>query len=151
MHAFTHITHTTNTHLWLVAFVPQQSGINFVREQLVSLLQTIFRRTGAVEIQTPLLAPAIKRSEFDEPVRLLDKTGSVVELPWNLTLAFARLVARASCGDVRRYHFGRLFREGIPGYQPEVCVCGVGDVCECMHVCSRTSWSSWKRLGLCQP
>ena len=94
------------------------------REHVTSLLTALFHKTGAIDFDTPLLAPFSQQlTTTYEPVKLLDSTGSVVVLPGDLGFSFARFVARTSGGDMRRYHFGHVYREGAPGYQPEVRLC----------------------------
>jgi translation initiation factor 2-alpha kinase 4 len=93
----------------------------YARELLKAQLTAVFRKAGAVDFDTPLLSPGGRAHNYEPlAMRLLDPTGCVVELPGDLTQAFARLVARTSTTDIRRYHFGREFVTGALGYQPVV-------------------------------
>lgn len=60
-------------------------------------LSEMFRVRGAVEMRTPLLAPAPPNkvhSATAQPYTLLDKDGTVLELSYDLNYAFCRMVAR---------------------------------------------------------
>ncbi|KAJ3151444.1 hypothetical protein HK101_001885, partial [Irineochytrium annulatum] len=102
-----------------------------------SLLARIQRRSlnvlhchGAVALTAPLLMPVQgggRESEVagadgagaQRPVALLDSTGMVVQLPYDLTYPFARYLARVkNVGYLKRYVFGRVFRPNLVGGQP---------------------------------
>ncbi|KAI9746573.1 MAG: hypothetical protein M1818_000286 [Claussenomyces sp. TS43310] len=85
---------------------------NVVKQQLTS----IFRRHGALEIARPSLFP---RSSHYGPnvVQLLDQSGALVQLPYDLTLPLARSVAKHTPTCPRSFTFGSVFRDR-PGGQP---------------------------------
>ncbi|KAG0224647.1 hypothetical protein BGW42_004971 [Actinomortierella wolfii] len=88
-----------------------------VRDEMVK----IFRCHAAVELGTPLLTPKSDLHDSDKKsVSLMDSTGSLVQLPYDLTMPFARYVARNNITQLRRYCFGRVYRENIVGGQPMV-------------------------------
>ena len=91
----------------------------FIREQLI----TVFRRHGAVEAKRPQLLPASASTFYgDTAVRLLDTAGNVVLLPYDLTLPFARLLAKQEVNMVARksFHFGTVFRDAPTGQHPRM-------------------------------
>ncbi|KAI0243610.1 eukaryotic translation initiation factor 2-alpha kinase [Massospora cicadina] len=77
-----------------------------------TLLTKVFRRHGAVERDAPMLAPkATNFSELQKPYHALDQQGRVVQLPYDLTLPFSRMVARTSMCPIKRFVFGKVFRQ----------------------------------------
>ncbi|KAH6850740.1 anticodon binding domain of tRNAs-domain-containing protein [Chaetomium sp. MPI-CAGE-AT-0009] len=88
-----------------------------VKETLIS----IFRRHGAVEAPTSSLYP--RSSHYGQnSVHLLDKNGTVLQLPFDLVMGQARSLARITNGTVplRSYSFGNIFRDRHDGGQPDV-------------------------------
>ncbi|KAL7746303.1 eukaryotic translation initiation factor 2-alpha kinase [Sorochytrium milnesiophthora] len=89
--------------------------------KLRDYLTAVFRRHGAVDFSAPLLMP--KHSVYDytskRPVTLLDSTGGLVQvLPYDLTVPFARYVARNGITHMKRYAFSHVYRESVGGGQP---------------------------------
>ncbi|KAK4250333.1 kinase-like domain-containing protein [Corynascus novoguineensis] len=88
-----------------------------VKEVLIS----IFRRHGAVEAPTASLYP---RSPHygQNAVHLLDKNGTVLQLPFDLVMGHARSLARVTNCIVpqRSYSFGNIFRDRHDGGHPDV-------------------------------
>ncbi|KAE8214839.1 hypothetical protein CF327_g1805 [Tilletia walkeri] len=87
---------------------------------IMERLQTLFKRHGAVPLRTPLLMPPNDMYGPDrKPVQLLDKTGKLVQLPYDHLIAFARVCARSFNKRFKRYEMGPVFRENvIAGSQP---------------------------------
>ena len=87
----------------------------FVQEKLVE----VFRRHGAVEIKRPQLLPS---SDYynEQAVRFLNSSGKLVQLPYDLTLPFARVIARQSDKEIalKSYYFGPVFREAAANVHP---------------------------------
>lgn len=71
----------------------------------------IFKKHGAVRLQTPLLLPR-NRKLYDgcELAAFMDHSGMLVTLPFDLRIAFARFVARNSITHLKRYSIDRVFR-----------------------------------------
>lgn len=91
----------------------------YIRDQLIA----VFRRHGAVEMQRPQLLPASASTMYgDAAVRLIDTAGNVVQLPYDLTLPFARLLAKRGSDEVARksFTFGSVFREAPAGHHPRM-------------------------------
>ncbi|KAK9721901.1 eukaryotic translation initiation factor 2-alpha kinase [Basidiobolus ranarum] len=80
----------------------------------------IFNLHAAIELGTPLLMP--KSDIYDssqKPVHLLDATGGIVQLPFDLTVPFARYISRNNITQLKRYTFDKVYRENIVGGQPK--------------------------------
>ncbi|CAJ1073779.1 eIF-2-alpha kinase GCN2 [Xyrichtys novacula] len=71
----------------------------------------IFKKHGAVRLQTPLLLPR-NRKLYDgcEPASFMDHSGMLVTLPYDLRMAFARFIARNNITHLKRYSIERVFR-----------------------------------------
>ncbi|KAH9909752.1 serine/threonine-protein kinase gcn2 [Xylariomycetidae sp. FL2044] len=84
-------------------------------------LMAIFRRHGAIEVPRSNIYPrSSKYSSHQNTVQLLDQNGTVVQLPFDLTLGNARLLAKQSNTPfVRRsFTFGTVYRDRHNGGQP---------------------------------
>lgn len=81
-----------------------------IKEKLIS----IFRRHGALEDQRASLFP---RSSHYGPtaVQLLDRSGTLVQLPYDLILPHARSIARHTPLLERSFTFGTVFRDRAGG------------------------------------
>ena len=102
-------------------------GSNFSSEELLlhSLIKDklveVFRRHGAVETRRPQLIPS-SNYYTDTAARFLDSTGSLVQLPYDLTLPFARILAKIpAVGTARKsYTFGNVFRATTIALHPSM-------------------------------
>lgn len=85
-----------------------------VKQKLIS----IFRHHGAVETPRSALFP---RSVHYGPnaVQLLDPNGTLVQLPYDLTLPHARAIAKQEPSVERSFAFGPVFRDRQSGGQPQ--------------------------------
>eukprot|EP00063_Salmo_salar_P091107 XP_014065942.1 PREDICTED: eukaryotic translation initiation factor 2-alpha kinase 4-like isoform X3 [Salmo salar] len=71
----------------------------------------IFKKHGAVRLQTPLLLPRNRKLyEGSEPACLMDHSGMLVTLPYDLRIAFARFVATSNITHFKRWSIERVFR-----------------------------------------
>ena len=89
------------------------------KEHLIS----VFRRHGAVEEDIPLLLP--KSSLYDNSaVPLLDASGTLLQLPYDLTFPTAKMLATQAFHMRKTYTFGHVYRRdrqlGHPPYFKEV-------------------------------
>lgn len=81
-------------------------------------LTAIFRHHGAVETPRSLLFPR-SRHYGPNAVQLLDPNGTILQLPYDLTLPHARNVAKHEPSVQRSFAFGPVFRDKESGGQPQ--------------------------------
>ena len=86
---------------------------SLVKERLTD----IFRNHGAVETSRSLLLPRSKLYSR-EVVQLMDPHGTLVQLPYDLTLPHARFLARSMAPTPKTFTFGTVYRENSGGGQP---------------------------------
>ncbi|XP_027029524.2 eIF-2-alpha kinase GCN2 isoform X2 [Tachysurus fulvidraco] len=71
----------------------------------------VFRKHGAVRLQTPLLLPRNRKLyEGCELACFMDHSGMLVTLPYDLRVSFARFVVRNGISHLKRYSIERVFR-----------------------------------------
>ncbi|WVR08793.1 hypothetical protein IAU60_005851 [Kwoniella sp. DSM 27419] len=90
---------------------------------VISRLVDLFQRHGAVESYLPLLMPETTLlSAFPDlnPVRVLDTTGNVVQLPSSDLVSMARSATRRQIERIKRYHVGTRYIPHDVGGQPLV-------------------------------
>ncbi|KAK7432526.1 eukaryotic translation initiation factor 2-alpha kinase [Neonectria magnoliae] len=84
-------------------------------------LISIFRHHGALECPRNPIYP---RSPHygDNVVQLLDQNGSVLQLPYDLTMGNARMMSKQANGPVmeRSFTFGSVFRDKLDTGQPQM-------------------------------
>jgi translation initiation factor 2-alpha kinase 4 len=82
-------------------------------------LISIFRRHGAVEVSRSSLYPRASCYGLNV-VQLLDQSGNLLQLPFDLMMGHARSLARVTNSPVvqRSYSFGNVFRDKRDGAQP---------------------------------
>ncbi|MCJ1285157.1 hypothetical protein MMC26_004495 [Xylographa opegraphella] len=102
-----------------MAVDPNLSSDDLLLQKMVKeKLTEIFRRHGAVETQRPLLLPN-SRFYSNAAARLLDANGTLVQLPYDLTLPNARTLAKQPLTVRKTYAFGDVYRAGLPGSHPK--------------------------------
>ncbi|KAI9352697.1 kinase-like domain-containing protein [Obelidium mucronatum] len=89
---------------------------------------TIFQKHGSVEVSTPILIPCGSFAGLDggrssdtnkNPVKLIDTSGMVVQLPYDLTVPYARYIGRQkNITILKRFTFDRVYRASQVGGQP---------------------------------
>ncbi|KAK3093827.1 hypothetical protein FSP39_020697, partial [Pinctada imbricata] len=74
-------------------------------------LVKIFQRHGGVELNTPLLMPKCDLyNKTDQYPCLMDHSGHLVALPFDLRIPFARYVARNNVVNMKRYSISKVYR-----------------------------------------
>lgn len=73
-------------------------------------LASIFRRHGALEVSRTFLFPRSIQYGSDA-VQLLNSSGTLVQLPYDLTLPYARSIAKHAPPIGRSFTFGTVFRD----------------------------------------
>ena len=107
-----HLKYTYNSHTTIKLDSALEAS---VREEIENSLTQIFKRHCAHLLQTPLLTPKI--SDYLNGSYFLDDMGTVVMLPYDLTLPFASLIA-GNLRNIKRYSFDTVYRKNLAGGQP---------------------------------
>ncbi|KAL8848837.1 MAG: hypothetical protein Q9221_006133 [Calogaya cf. arnoldii] len=99
---------------------------SLLRKTVKDHLTSIFRRHGAVEADRPVLFPfSAHYAQHESPVyKVIDSDGAVLQMPLDLTLPYARVLAKHSSPSPKTYTFGEVFRATRIGGHPNV----VGEV-----------------------
>uniref|UniRef100_A0A8C7G3S4 eIF-2-alpha kinase GCN2 n=1 Tax=Oncorhynchus kisutch TaxID=8019 RepID=A0A8C7G3S4_ONCKI len=86
-----------------------------LQQYVYETITRIFKKHGAVRLQTPLLLPRNRKLyEGSELACLMDHSGMLVTLPYDLRMAFARFVARNNITHFKRWSIERVFRPRKP-------------------------------------
>uniref|UniRef100_A0A3P8UA83 non-specific serine/threonine protein kinase n=2 Tax=Cynoglossus semilaevis TaxID=244447 RepID=A0A3P8UA83_CYNSE len=82
-----------------------------LQQHVYETITRIFKKHGAVRLQTPLLLPR-NRKLYDgsELACFMDHSGMLITLPYDLRMPFARFVARNNVSHLKRYSIERVFR-----------------------------------------
>ncbi|KAJ7101250.1 kinase-like domain-containing protein [Mycena belliarum] len=94
--------------------LPEHAALNDIVQERLSY---IFRLHGAVDMEPPLLMPAVK--EEKNQATYIDRYGERVALPPNLLIPFARLAARGNISRIKRYHIANVYRESAVAGHPK--------------------------------
>ena len=86
----------------------------FVRDRLTA----IFKRHGALETQRPLLFPLSAYYPTSNVVQVLHPSGSIMQLPFDLTLPYARSLAHQPPAAEKTFAFGTVYRDTYSGGPP---------------------------------
>ncbi|XP_028251384.1 eIF-2-alpha kinase GCN2 [Parambassis ranga] len=82
-----------------------------LQQYVYETITRIFKKHGAVRLQTPLLLPRNRKLyEGSELACFMDHSGMLVTLPYDLRMAFSRFVARNNITHLKRYSIERVFR-----------------------------------------
>ncbi|GIL94796.1 hypothetical protein Vretimale_943 [Volvox reticuliferus] len=97
-------------------FLPEQMAI---REKAFAVITSVFKRHGAVSIDTPVFElRETLMGKYGEDSKLIydlaDQGGEILSLRYDLTVPFARFVAVHSIGNIKRYHIGKVYRRDQP-------------------------------------
>ncbi|XP_014553900.1 hypothetical protein COCVIDRAFT_106435 [Bipolaris victoriae FI3] len=87
---------------------------NLVKDRLAM----IFRGHGAVEIQRQVLLPWSDHYANSSVVKLFDPSGTLVQLPYDLTLPYARSIGRGGGFLEKTFTIGQVYRENYTGSAP---------------------------------
>ncbi|XP_047139265.1 eIF-2-alpha kinase GCN2 isoform X3 [Hydra vulgaris] len=91
-----------------------------ILQYVQSIMTNIFKKHGAVFIDTPLLTPKGKNYEnIHNLACVLDPSGLQLCLPVDSRLSFSRFIIRNKINHIRRYCFSKLYKDfGIKGAHP---------------------------------
>ena len=78
-------------------------------------LTAMFHLHGAINVEPPLLIPAMQGIILDEEslkehAAFMDRQGEVLVLPTSHFQTFARMSAREKVERIKRYHIGNVYR-----------------------------------------
>ena len=109
---------TVKDHTYGITTLPKLAVDDLILQRMVKdKLSTVFRRHGAVETSRPLLLPSSSYYS-NTAVRLLDSSGTLVQLPYDLTLPNARIFAKQPSQGQKTYAFGDVYRDAPAGGHP---------------------------------
>ncbi|XP_074662114.1 eIF-2-alpha kinase GCN2-like [Tubulanus polymorphus] len=94
----------------------QKGGVSnrsaMIQRYVHQCLENVFQRHGAIRINTPFLLPkSVTYEQSDGYVCLMERSGGVVSLPYDLRVPFARYIAKNNISSLKRYCLGTVFRE----------------------------------------
>mmetsp|Transcript_5824 Transcript_5824/g.24509 ORF Transcript_5824/g.24509 Transcript_5824/m.24509 type:complete len:222 (-) Transcript_5824:1990-2655(-) len=100
-------------------FDPQEMAI---RERAFSIVTSVFKRHGAVAIDTPVFElKDILVDQYGEDSKLIydiaDQGGEILSLRYDLTVPFARYLASHRITNMKRYHISRVYRRDQPSIE----------------------------------
>ncbi|KND02539.1 histidine-tRNA ligase [Spizellomyces punctatus DAOM BR117] len=112
-----------------------------IREQIFSTITSIFKRHGAITIDTPVFElKEILAGKYGEDSKLIydleDQGGEKCSLRYDLTVPFARYLAENKISNLKRYHIAKVYRRDQPAmnrgrmrefYQCDFDIAGVYD------------------------
>jgi histidyl-tRNA synthetase len=115
---FTQPTKQAQDLVWDMGTVSHSASDLLLQGLVKQRLISIFRHHGAVETPRSVLFP---RSGHYGPnvVQLLNSNGNLVQLPYDLTLPYARTIAKHEPAVQRSFAFGPVFRDRQHGGQPQ--------------------------------
>jgi histidyl-tRNA synthetase len=90
-----------------------------IREKAFGIIRRIFKRHGAVEIDTPVFElKETLTGKYGEDQKLIydiaDQGGELLALRYDLTVPFARYLAMHSTGNIKRFHMAKVYRRDQP-------------------------------------
>ena len=97
-------------------FLPYQMAI---REKAFTIIKDVFKKHGAVEIDTPVFElKETLMGKYGEDSKLIydlnDQGGELLSLRYDLTVPFARFMAVHNLPSIKRYHIGKVYRRDNP-------------------------------------
>ncbi|KAL7547592.1 hypothetical protein ACHAWF_010882 [Thalassiosira exigua] len=97
-------------------YLPDQMAI---RDEAFNIIRRVFKRHGAVEIDTPVFElKETLTGKYGEDSKLIydlaDQGGELLALRYDLTVPFARFLASNAVGNIKRFHIGKVYRRDQP-------------------------------------
>lgn len=95
---------------------PKQMAI---KEHAFNVIKGIFKKHGAVEIDTPVFElKETLTGKYGEDSKLIydleDQGGELLALRYDLTVPFARYCAGNNVSYIKRYHIAKVYRRDQP-------------------------------------
>ena len=90
-----------------------------IRERAFSIIVGVFKRHGAVSLDTPVFElRETLIGKYGEDSKLIydlaDQGGEICSLRYDLTVPFARYLAMHGISNLERYHIARVYRKDNP-------------------------------------
>lgn len=90
-----------------------------LRNDVINKITTIFKRHGAVAIDTPIFElKEVLTGKYGEDSKLIydlaDQGGEMLSLRYDLTVPFARYLAMNKITNIKRYHIAKVYRRDNP-------------------------------------
>ncbi|KAK7571936.1 hypothetical protein V9T40_014408 [Parthenolecanium corni] len=90
-----------------------------VRQKVLDDIIKVFKRYGAVTIDTPIFElKEVLTGKYGEDSKLIydlaDQGGEILSLRYDLTVPFARYLAMNKISNIKRYHIGKVYRRDNP-------------------------------------
>lgn len=90
-----------------------------IRQEAFAIIRRVFAAHGAVEIDTPVFElKETLTGKYGEDSKLIydlaDQGGELLALRYDLTVPFARFLAKNSVGNIKRFHIGKVYRRDRP-------------------------------------
>jgi translation initiation factor 2-alpha kinase 4 len=107
-------------HAWDLSATTQTIKANDVLLQnlVKARLAMVFRSHGAVEVQRQVLLPWSDHYANSNVVKLFDPSGTLVQLPYDLTLPHARSIGRGGAFIEKSFTIGHIYRDNYTGSAP---------------------------------
>lgn len=97
-----------------------------VREEAFGVIKSVFRRHGAVAIDTPVFElREVLSNKYGEDSKLIydlsdemtSETGEKLSLRYDLSVPFARYIATNNVRNIKRYHIAKVYRRDRPAME----------------------------------
>lgn len=93
-----------------------------IRELVTGIVTKIFKKHGAVTIDTPVFElREVLTEKYGEESKLIynleDQGGELLSLRYDLTVPFARFVATHGINSIKRYHIAKVYRRDKPAIE----------------------------------
>lgn len=90
-----------------------------VSTRIISQVSSILEKHAAIMLSAPLFSPKLSHN-IHRGVNVLDSSGTIVQLPHDLTFPWCRFISRVSPmpAHLKRYAIDRVFRVNPAGGQP---------------------------------
>ena len=90
-----------------------------IREKAFNIIKSVFKKHGAVEIDTPVFElRETLMGKYGEDSKLIydlqDQGGELASLRYDLTVPFARFVASERMEKIKRFHIAKVYRRDQP-------------------------------------
>ena len=94
---------------------------HFLIDSVKEKMESVFKKHGALYFSPPLLLPQNNENKkVETKVKLMTHSGSIVNLPYDLRISFARYLACKPFTRLRRYAVEKVYKEKkVHGLHPK--------------------------------